>query len=69
MTKWTLNEIIDALKDGYEIRKNNYELTYRLVNRNCDYDIEVAYLTFNQFVKLDLVESDYTTLYTYYKIK
>jgi hypothetical protein len=69
MTKWTLNEIIDALKDGYEIRKDNYELTYRLVNRNCDYDIEVAYLTFNQFVKLDLVESDYTTLYTYYKIK
>lgn len=68
MKRWTLNEVIDALKDGYEIRKNNYELTYRLVNRNCDYDIEVAYLTFNQFVKLDLVESHCTYYYTYYKL-
>lgn len=69
MTRWSLEELVDALKDGYEIRKHNYDLTYRLVNRELDYDIEVAYLTFNQFVKLDLVETDYTTLYTYYKLK
>ena len=69
MKKWSLQELKEALKDGYEIRKHNYDLTYRLVNRELGYDIEAAYLTFNQFIKLDLVETDYTTLYTYYKIK
>ena len=68
MTKWTHNELVDALKDGYEVRKSNYDLTYRLVNRTCDYDIEVAYLTFNQFDKLNLVETEYNGLYTYYKL-
>jgi hypothetical protein len=69
MTKWTYNELVEALRDGYQVRKDNYNLTYRLVDNRGGYDIDVAYLTFKQFIKLDLVEVEYTTLYTYYKLK
>ena len=69
MTKWTYNELVEALRDGYQVRKDNYNLTYRLVDNRGGYDIDVAYLTFKQFIKLDLVEVEYTTLHTYYKLK
>ena len=72
MTKLTLKELKEVLKEkGYYIRKNNYSFSLRLVIKSlgCN-DTIIAYLTFNQFMKLNLIETnDYTSTYTYFKLK
>ena len=70
MEKLTLKELQEVLKEkDYYIRKDNYSFSIRLVIKKfgcCD--TVIAYLTFNQFMKLNLIETDYTSTYTYFKL-
>lgn len=72
MKNISVKDVIEMLKDGYKIKENNYNYTYRVVIDNgagC-MDTELYYLTMRQMWKLqdeNIIKKDYSGwMFNYY---